>query len=353
MLINQGAKLINTWLILCCISILFITAVGGFTRLTGAGLSITEWKPVTGIIPPLSNAAWEQEFNKYKTIPEFQHVNYNMQLDDFKSIYITEYSHRVIARMIFLLFTIPFILFHIAGNLNRTQFNLSLAAVILLLLQGIVGWLMVKSGLTVNTHVSHFRLALHFTMAIAIFAVLCKHLTYNYQQNSDNNIASKQTVSAQQIKKQNMLVHIGATLLLLQIIMGCLTAGLKAGLLSDTFPKMYGQIIPQGAFTTGISAMIYDPLTIHFMHRLLGTAFLLYTIYLLIHFKHYTQNIKRAIVANVTLATVQFGLGIITILSHVNISVAIIHQVCAMLLAGSFVYTILQIKQQKHTNTIH
>jgi heme a synthase len=160
------------WLSICCILVLFIIFIGGATRLTGSGLSIVEWKPITGIIPPISLQDWEAEFAGYRLFPEYELYNYNISLDEFKLIYYFEYIHRILGRLIAIVFTIPFIYFYTQKQIPRKNLPYYILILILLFAQGVIGWYMVKSGLTNTAHVSHYRLALHLMIAVVIYSLL-------------------------------------------------------------------------------------------------------------------------------------------------------------------------------------
>ena len=160
------------WLNTCCVLIFFMILIGGATRLTQSGLSMVDWKPLIGIIPPLNEESWNEKFNAYKEFPEYQKINRfkNMQLDEFKNIFYWEYSHRLLGRIIGLFFIVPFLIFWRKGLLNKNLTKKILYAIVLLGIQGLLGWFMVQSGLVDNPHVSHYRLASHLFLAFILIA---------------------------------------------------------------------------------------------------------------------------------------------------------------------------------------
>lgn len=189
-------KIIASWLLICCICILCMVGIGGLTRLTKSGLSIVEWKPITGIIPPLNHEAWQAEFNKYQQIPEFQMINHQMDLKGFKAIYYMEYFHRLFARITFLTCFLPLFIFYYLKYFDRRYFLKLLAIFSLIIVQGLIGWLMVKTGLKYRTNVSEFWLSFHLLFALLIFSLVLWQffrVYYNSHPNINKNFLLKFT----------------------------------------------------------------------------------------------------------------------------------------------------------------
>ena len=237
--------------------------VGGITRLTGSGLSITEWKLIRGTIPPLNDEQWNEEFDNYKKIPQYREMNYNYTLSDFKKIYFWEYIHRLIGRIIGIVFLIPFLYFWFTKQLSKPLFNKLLFLFFLGGLQGFLGWYMVKSGLVNNIRVSHLRLATHLFTAFITFG-----FTFWVMLDLIPNEKSEANNLTITLRKASYLILI---LVMLQIIYGAFVAGLKAGHIYNTFPKMgdewVASSVPFGIQTEGICSLINNISVVQFMHR--------------------------------------------------------------------------------------
>lgn len=321
---NAHNNIIKYWLFSLCALIIFIIMIGGYTRLTGSGLSITEWKPVTGVVLPITGDAWIQEFEKYKQSPEFRHINFMIDLLEFKKIYITEYFHRILGRVLFLLYALPLLYFMIKKYISVEEYPRYILALILILAQGAAGWYMVKSGLIHDPHVSHFRLALHLLLAVVLYTIL----VWQFFKCSGEIIlipAKKNTSAIKLLALTTILI------LFLQIIVGAFVAGLKAGLIYNQFPLMGGSIMPDEIWRNGAS--LYDPVFIQFVHRF--GAYIVTICVVLLLLKGYELKITKLNYALFTLflvLIVQFILGIATLVYLVPTSLAIIHQVGAVIL---------------------
>jgi cytochrome c oxidase assembly protein subunit 15 len=249
-------RAIATWLFAVAALIVLMVFVGGVTRLTESGLSITEWKPISGIIPPLNEAAWLAEFENYKRIPEYQQLNQGMTLDGFKAIFFWEYIHRVLGRVIGLAFALPLLWFMAKRQIPQGYGPRLFGLLVLGGLQGFVGWWMVTSGLSVRTDVSHFRLAAHLLLALVILAAIvwtALDLLRHPRQRA-------------RITPLSAMVGI---ILFIQLLFGAFVAGLNAGLVANDWPLMNGTIFP-GASQAGrtfFDALINDPAVLHFVHR--------------------------------------------------------------------------------------
>lgn len=321
---NRHNNIIKYWLFSLCALIIFIIIIGGYTRLTGSGLSITEWKPVTGVILPISDDAWIKEFDKYKQSPEFRHINFMIDLLEFKKIYITEYFHRILGRVLFLLYSLPLLYFLIKRYISTKELPRYTFALILILAQGVAGWYMVKSGLINDPHVSHFRLALHLLLAVFLYTILL----WQFFKCSGEMILIPARINISFIK---LVAVITILILFLQIILGAFVAGLKAGLIYNQFPLMGESIIPDEVWKNGAS--LYDPVFIQFIHRF--GAYVVTICILLLLIKGYELRITKlnnALFMLFLVLAIQFALGVLTLIYLVPTSLAIIHQVGAVIL---------------------
>jgi len=310
-------RTVRAWLIAVAALILAMVLVGGATRLTESGLSITEWKPLTGWIPPLSEAAWLAEFEKYQQIPQFRQMNSAMTLAEFKVIYWWEWTHRLLGRVIGVAFFFPFLWFLWRGWIEpgwrgRLWTIFGLGA-----LQGAVGWWMVVSGLADRVNVSQYRLAFHLTLACAIFAMI----VWSGQRMQPRAVPAGPT-------RLRAWAFALVALVLGQIYLGALVAGLRAGLLFNTWPLIDGSLVP------GISALFfYEPwwrnffenaLTVQFVHRTM--AYVLWIV-AVVHAVDALRMGRGGLALTLVAAiTVQAALGIATLIYQVPIGLALLHQ---------------------------
>lgn len=330
---QHSKKYIQIWYLSGALLVFLILIVGGITRLTQSGLSIVDWKPLTGIIPPMSEADWLKEFDNYRQYPEYQQLNRGMSLSDFKFIFFWEYLHRVLARLIGLVFLIPFIWFLIKKQLDRTQFKRAFTLFGLGFLQGFMGWFMVSSGLVDVPYVSAYRLSVHLILAFIIFGcclwfALDMRPPYTYYE--------------QHQKKIKPWLHSFSVILILQIFWGALVAGHKAGYIYNTFPKMHQYWIPPQAWNMEplLINLFENVAAVQFMHRLLGTILIVITLMLL--WKVYTKpsfNIttKQLTLALAVMVGIQYLSGVLTLLYHVPLWLGVFHQAWSMLLFGVLV----------------
>ena len=230
---NSNDRKINNlflyWLIASLFLVFLIIIVGGLTRLTNSGLSIIEWELIKGILPPLSKNSWEKYFALYKTIPQYKLINYNMSLNEFKIIFYWEYFHRMLARLIGLFFIIPMIYFYLSNKIEKKNIHICFVIAALIIFQGVIGWYMVKSGLTNDITVSHYRLAIHLTTAILIITSIFWLI---------KNILSNKVKKFFYISNNNIPFQILILLIFFQIIMGAFVSGLDAGKIYQTWPLM-------------------------------------------------------------------------------------------------------------------
>ncbi len=316
---------IRLWLYVMASLVFAMVIVGGATRLTDSGLSITEWKPILGAIPPLNEADWNEAFHKYQTIPEYHLVNKGMTVESFKFIYWWEWSHRFLGRFIGVAFFIPFVLFWATRRIERAAVPRLLGLFVLGGLQGLLGWYMVKSGLVDRVDVSQYRLAAHLTLALAIYAAII-WTALGFGKPSRNVLFSRAGKEA--------LGIVG--IVLLQIAIGGFVAGLKAGLNYNTWPLMADKIVPPGLgmLSPWWTNLFENAMTVQFAHRLV--AYILCGAVLGHVWRH------RSVTAKVLLGAVmsQAVLGVCTLLWHVPILLALAHQAGALVvLAAAVVHT--------------
>ena len=312
---------IMLWLITLTIMVFLIIIIGGLTRLTDSGLSMVDWQPILGTIPPLNNNQWVNVFNNYKLTPEFLYVNKNMTLDEFKYIFWWEWFHRFFARLIGLFFIIPFIYFLIKKNLNSFFYKRFSIIFSLGLFQAVVGWWMVKSGLSEDPFVSPYRLTFHLTNAVIIYALLLWPSVEYYHLKSANFIS---------IRSKNILILISIILVFVTILSGGFMAGSHAGQSFNTYPLMNGKIIPDDIYLEelGFLNMFENTVTINFNHRWIATITFIYTFsffsYLI--FKKVINLSNQIIISVLLILTLQFLLGIMALLSNVSIYYGSLHQ---------------------------
>jgi len=317
-------RVVQLWLYAVAALIFAIVLVGGATRLTESGLSIVEWKPVTGVLPPMTEVAWQAEFDKYKTIPQFQHLNSGMALHEFKVIFWWEWTHRLLGRGIGIVFLIPFIWFLAKGWIPASMRGRLWLIFALGALQGAVGWWMVASGLADRVEVSQYRLATHLVLACIIFAAV---LWTAYSERDDRAVEPPARIRA------TAFALIG--LVLLQIYLGALVAGLRAGLIYNTWPLIDGSLVPDGARLLHAAPawrnFFENALTVQFDHRMVAYALFLVV---LLHALDVAANLRQELPAAVLLAsvvTLQALLGILTLINQVPIGLALAHQAGAIL----------------------
>ncbi len=319
---------VRVWLYLVAALVLLMVSVGGATRLTGSGLSITEWQPIMGAAPPFSEAAWQEAFEKYRQIPQYKLVNRGMSLSAFKVIYWWEWTHRFLARLVGAVFLLPFLYFLATGRIARSLLPKLAAILALGGLQGFIGWYMVRSGLVDRTDVSQYRLALHLSLAAAIFgAVLWVALSLGPRRGAAASTAWQRAGAA-----------VIAALVLLQIVAGAFVAGLRAGFGYNTWPLMEGRLIPQGlgAMSPWWANLFENALTVQFNHRLLAYVI---TLAVLCHLWALMRSASGSAARASGLALAwavlaQIALGIWTLLAHVPVALGLAHQAVAVALFG-------------------
>lgn len=329
---------IAQWLLAVAALVFAMVVVGGITRLTESGLSITEWKPVSGTLPPLNEAQWLVEFEKYKQIPEYQLINKGMSLADFKFIFFWEYIHRLLGRVIGLAFALPLLWFAVRRAIPQ-GYGLRLVALLALGgLQGTIGWWMVASGLSERTDVSHYRLATHLLTALFILAGLV-WTALDLLALASNDRAKPARLNG---------FGIGVALVLfIQLLFGAYTAGLNAGYVSNTWPLMNDRFYPDGVQWLGSiwSTLTNDPFVIHFIHR--WWAWVAVAALVLLARRVKTAGVRVASLAIHCAFGVQIFLGIATVMTGVNITLAVLHQAVGALVVASTAWGLHVIGRQR------
>jgi heme a synthase len=307
-----------------------VLVIGGITRLTMSGLSIVDWKPLMGVIPPLNEAQWQATFDLYRQFPEYQTWRQGMSMSEFKFIFFWEYFHRLVARGIGLVFLVPFLVFWLRGWFTKPLMRRALLLFALGAGQGVMGWLMVKSGLVDRPSVSHYRLAAHLSLAFLIFggAVwLARDLSRRAASTLDD--AARRTLV-------RGLALVGG-LMAVQVVWGAFVAGLKAGKFYPTFPLMGGRLVPAELGTGGVlHDLVATPIGVQWAHRVLGTLLLVSVLAVYLRFRRQVTD-RVSLRYNALFAggvAVQFGLGIATLVYMVPVSLGVIHQAVAMVLFG-------------------
>ena len=325
-------KLFYIWLIFSFWMVFIMIAVGGLTRLTDSGLSITEWELFTGILPPLNNDAWEKYFSLYKEIPQYQLINKDMNIEEFKIIFYWEYFHRILGRLIGLFFLFPLIYFHFLGKINKKHISTCYLVLLLIIFQGIVGWYMVKSGLVNNITVSHYRLSLHLSIAFLIISILF-WIILNIRNNTFKNFFT--------YKKDNFFFNFLVIVIFVQIILGAFVSGLDAGKIYQTWPLMGETFFPNDIKINNLNIFLdlNNHSLVQFYHRVFAYIILAYV--LIFAFYLYYQKEKKVYLSLTIILLVlslQIFLGVFTLISGLNIYLASAHQISSVLLVFSSIY---------------
>ena len=334
------------WLLALTTMVLLIIIIGGLTRLTDSGLSMTDWRPLLGVIPPLSQDKWLIVFEMYKQTPEFKIVNRSMTLEEFKFIFWWEWFHRVFARLIGVVFIIPLIYFLIKKKISKSLL-LRLPIVFMFgIFQAFVGWWMVKSGLSENPYVSPYRLTFHLLNALIIFSILL-WIAMDYKHSLKTNFLSKPF-------SQDFLVFFSIVLVFITIGTGGFMAGTNSGQSFNTFPLMNGKIIPDDYFLEGLGIynIFENTVAINFNHRWFSIFVFFYIIFVCFKFiKFDSKKVPKILVILVLFfLTLQVALGIVTLLSNVYLPVASMHQTNSILLLSTLLISYHQFKYRKEYN---
>lgn len=323
------------WLMIGVGMIMIQVLLGGITRLTGSGLSITEWKPILGAVPPMNEADWNKAFDQYKQIGQYKHINFDFTLSDFKFIYFWEWFHRQWARFMGLVFAVGFIYFLVKKQFKKEMVWPMVLLFILGGLQGAIGWIMVQSGLNENDlYVSHIRLAIHFVAALGL-------LVYVFWFALKLMIPDEKRLIASSLSSSTSTLIL---ILVVQLFYGAFMAGLKAGPVAPTWPDMNGMIFPAGLGSMK-NDLTHNPITVQFIHR--GIAYFLFILIVL----WYTRALKLSASSlfrrwrhlPMLLVTVQVVLGVFTVVyspdKNILLWLGVAHQFVAMLLLLSLVLT--------------
>jgi heme a synthase len=320
-------KSLIIWLCLCAILVYAIIILGGYTRLTHSGLSIVDWKPISGVFMPIGEESWQEEFYRYQQFPEYKQVNQGMCIQEFKKIFTVEFFHRLLGRLVGLVYLIPFLYFYLTKNKTfRKEMRYFAFIAALIGLQGGIGWFMVQSGLIDRPNVSQYRLAIHLMMACAIFMLLIWKII-------PIGVAPSNKVEGIGSRKLFNYGIFSLGLLLLQITSGAFVAGLNAGLVYNSFPLMDGSLLPDGLFVMRpwYINILENVTLVQFIHRVLG---IINFINLLAYsYKIFTlDNGKRLAALLAICITIQVTLGILTLVLQVPLVMALLHQAMAIIL---------------------
>ena len=317
-------KGIHNWLVTGMLLIYIMVAVGGITRLTDSGLSMVDWRPIMGSLPPLNEQEWNEAFDAYKKSPEFKEFNKHFELQDFKEIFWWEFIHRSIGRLLGIVFMVPFLYFLAKKRVEKSLLKWLLLILFMGGFQGWLGWYMVDSGLQFEPHVSQFRLAAHLCMAFATISVIW--WTDLKLQNKPRNQSGGGI-------RPLALVFLG--LVIIQIVYGAFVAGLDAGWVHNTWPLMDGYVVHPASF--GGDSLLFN-LTenksgVQFAHRVLGIVVFIFGLFLFTRSRHaFTQPQKNSLTTVAIVVMIQFGLGIATLMAEVPIWLGVLHQLGALTL---------------------
>lgn len=327
---------VANWLLVVCGLIIFMVAFGGLVRLTRSGLSIVEWNPISGVIPPIGEEAWQEEFAKYQETPEFQKINSTMTLTEYKEIFYLEFIHRLVARLAGLAVALPLFYFLWKGIISWRKSTLYVAIVLLFGFQGYLGWYMVSSGLVDHPAVSHYRLTIHLLTALLLLGMtFWGYLNHRFHFPNFRSSA---------LKSLPFILSAGLMfVLVVQISWGGLVAGLKAGHVSNTWPLMAGRWIPEGLLTylePWWQNLVAYATTVHFVHRWFALVVLLVSTVLFLINRRLDQPsaINKGIATMFVLTAVQVVLGISVVWFSVPIVLALAHQVTALFLFLTTLY---------------
>lgn len=333
-------KAVVTWLLLVSITIFAIVVVGGVTRLTHSGLSMVDWQPIMGVIPPLDQQEWQETFEAYKQYPEYRKINHRMNLQQFKSIFYWEYGHRLLGRLVGLVFFLPFVIFWLQKRL-ATSLKKKLVVVLMLGgLQGLIGWYMVMSGLVDMPRVSHYRLALHLSIALILLGYIFWIVLDLLSDDQKEGVRVTRAVK--------MFSIAVVALISMQIIYGAFTAGLRAGFGYNTFPLMNEQWIADavGSMTPFWLNLFESNATVQFIHRYLGivVTLVIMGLWLWGMKKELSKSQKIGLHLLAAITAIQFLLGVFTLILVIPISLASLHQAVACLLLLASIYVVHSFK---------
>lgn len=331
---------VRAWLYVVAALVFLMVSIGGATRLTGSGLSITEWQPIMGAVPPLTEADWQQAFAKYREIPQYQHVNRGMSLEAFKFIFWWEWTHRFLGRLIGVVFLVPCLFFLATGQIPRALTGRLAGIFALGALQGAVGWYMVSSGLATRIDVSQYRLALHLGLAILIFGALLWVA---------RSLGERPAWPPARWSPQARAAAAILALLFLQILLGGLVAGLKAGAGYNTWPLMDGHLIPDGL---GVMQPWYlnlfeNAMTVQFNHRMVAYALAAAVVWHAWSLRHDESGAGTSAMVLAGAVLAQAALGVWTLLAQVPLALGLAHQAGAAAVFGVAVWHLHVLRQPR------
>jgi len=341
---GKSSRPVAIWLLIGIVMLMVQVLLGGITRLTGSGLSITEWRPIMGALPPLNDQQWNEAFDKYKQIAQYKYLNSSFTLTDFKSIFFWEWLHRLWARLIGVVFLIPFIIFLVQNRFKKEMVKPMIILFLLGGLQGLVGWIMVMSGLNEeNLYVSHYRLAIHFILALGL---ICYTLWFALELLIPRN----ELVINLSLRRFTIGL---IAILILQLVYGAFMAGLKAATYAPTWPDINGSFLPHGGSPSSGALKLFDnPMTVHFIHRNLAYLITILIFIWFVRAKKIQSNLfSKTNWLPLALVFLQLILGIVTVINSTDPKalrwLCVTHQFIAMCLFLSliFEYYLLQTKR--------
>lgn len=326
---------VRIWLNVVCVLILLMVCVGGITRLTGAGLSMTDWKPILGSVPPLNHEDWLERFAQYQATPQYRLLNEEMTLPGFKFIFFWEYIHRLLGRVVGVVFAVPFLIFLFQRRIWGAHAAKLAMGFLLGGAQGVLGWYMVRSGLVDQPYVSHLRLAAHLGLALFLFGfLLWVRLDLNPRRPPLTGVPRFPAL------RIGALVFLGV--FVIQVLYGAFVAGLKAGYAFNTFPKMLGHWIPPGLWEmeSAVANLLHNPTLVQFLHRTLGwILFAIAVAIALLALSVWVPRQTRMLAFGMAGFTLlQFILGVLTLVLAVPLGMAVMHQFTACVLLGILVW---------------
>jgi len=335
----KSERPIALWLLVVAFMVFCMVVLGGATRLTHSGLSMVEWRPLMGILPPWGDVAWQEVFAKYQLYPEYQKINKGMTLPEFKQIFYFEYSHRVLGRLIGAAFALPFLFFLFTKRITKRRLPSLVGLFLIGGFQGLIGWWMVKSGLVEDPDVSHYRLTVHLGVAILIFGALIWVALDIFRTDAGKGPTGGSRPSG--------LAKVVVLVVFVQMLLGAMVAGLDAGFIYNTFPDMNGRWLAEDIWhmTPGWINPLENPATVQFNHRIGG--YLAAILVLLLWWRGLKSGFEAARVAlhiTLVLLIIQFLLGVLTLILVVPLSLGIAHQAVALLLFAACIYTAHKLK---------
>ena len=335
-----------TWLGINLFMVLSMVIIGGITRLTDSGLSMTTWNLIKGVVPPLNQEEWINVFNLYKNYPEYNLKNLSMTLGEFKKIFFWEYFHRVWGRLIGLTFFIPLLYFWLKKYFNKNEKKLILIITSLGFFQAFMGWYMVESGLLDQPDVSHFRLSVHLITAFIIYSLLLYYF-WNIRL-SRGKVVNNMSPCKTKLHKNNFLISL--LLLFSTVLAGALVSGTEAGLSYNNFPYMGDGFLPPiltSGETTNLKSLLYDQGFLQFLHRLVATITLLFLLHTLFKANqdHFFNNFRQLFYLLFFMIIFQYTLGIVILKLYVPILLGLMHQIGALLILSLIVISLCEAKK--------